>query len=82
MAQCIHCKSETNLSKILCDQCAGKAAQVLPADIKERIQIYKLLQKSDNPIIRIVADQLIKDDYEEVQEAMLDPNDSMFNPRG
>lgn len=83
---CRHCGKpvdpEAIGAKILCKECAHKALQVLPTDPKERVHIYAILMKSDNPIIRMCAEQLLKDDADSVEEQMLDPVDRMFSPRG
>ncbi len=79
--QCRHCGIRCNLSDILCDSCAGKALQVLPTDPKERVQIYAILMKSDNFIIRMCVNQLMKADVDIVEQQMLDPVDRMFEFR-
>lgn len=80
--QCRHCSNTTNLNDILCDWCVQKALQILPADPKERIQIYLLLKESDNFVIRMCVEQLIREDSDAVEEQMLDPTDRMFSTRG
>lgn len=76
--QCRHCEEEiVVLEGILCITCAEKALHILPADPKERIQIYKLLLDSQNPITRFAVEQLIKDDTE-----MIEQNDRYFTERG
>lgn len=83
---CRHCGKELDPdsigAKILCRDCSCKALKVLPADPKERIQIYAILRQSENPITRMCAEQLIVEDQEVVEEQSLDPTDRMFNPRG
>lgn len=79
---CRHCREVTGMSKILCDTCAHKAMQVISTDPEERVLIYKVLLESENPIIRMCAEQLIQDDYKAIEHNSLDPADRMFNPRG
>jgi hypothetical protein len=79
--QCRHCGVRQNLSKHLCDICASKALQILPSNPKERIHIYALLMKSENPIIRICAEELMKDDVDIIEQQMDDPIDRMFERR-
>jgi hypothetical protein len=76
---CRHCGKATNLSVILCDSCAEKALHILPADPKERVHIYGILLKSDNPVIRMCVEQLMKDDATAIEAEQMD--DWMFDTR-
>lgn len=68
---CRHCNAIAEFDKLLCKECNHKALQILPADPRERIEIYKLLMESDNPVIKMCAEQLI-------EEARLDIRAEVF----
>jgi hypothetical protein len=69
---CRHCGEETNLNEILCDFCVQKALQVLPTNPEERIPIYDILMQSENLVIRLCAEQLLKQDITTIEERELD----------
>jgi len=49
--------------------------ELLPTDPKERVQIYRLLLESKNPITKYAAEQLMKQDLETIEEQMFNPSD-------
>lgn len=69
---CRHCDNtidETRLfNKILCHTCAEKALHILPTDSKERLHIYNILLESENPIVVMCIQQLMKEDIEIVEQ--------------
>jgi hypothetical protein len=72
---CRHCNNKVNWNSILCDNCSKKAMELLPTDPKERVQIYRLLLESKNPITKYAAEQLMKQDLETIEEQMFNPSD-------
>jgi hypothetical protein len=78
---CLRCSAPCNMGPVLCDTCAGKALHILPADPRERIQIYQILLKSDNPVTRYAVERLMAEDIDLVEQTMTDPVDRYFNER-
>lgn len=79
--KCIVCEVECKVSKVLCNDCAAKALHILPADPQERVHIYRLLAQSENPLTRICAAELMKDDVAVLEERLTDPTDRYFHER-
>lgn len=79
---CRHCGSKLGMSLILCDSCAHKVLDILPADPKERIAIYNIIiDETQNPISKWCAEKLKGEAVREVENQVLGTID-IFEERG
>jgi hypothetical protein len=74
--KCKHCNEDVGMSLILCDSCCHKVLDILPADPKERIEIYQIvIDESNNPIATWAAHQLMEDARDEIERRILNISD-------